>query len=207
MMKVVGKPASSNVQKVHWVCAELGLEFEPGDYGGPFGSGKGPDYLALNPNGLVPTLIEDDGFVLWESHAIVRYLASVHAAGTLWPTDAKTRASAERWMDWQLTVQGPALRPVYWALVRTPEADRDPAAIAVARDRAAGAFGILDAALAKTAYVAGPEFTVGDIPVGILTHRWFSLPMEREDYPNLRRWYDALAERPAYRTVVMRPLA
>ena len=205
MLKVAGRLASSNVQKVYWACAELGLDFEQMDFGGRFGGARTQEYLALNPNGLVPT-IDDDGFVLWESHSIVRYLASVHAPGTLWPTDPKTRADAERWMDWQLTVLGPASRPVYWSLIRTAEADRDLDALATARDALGAAFAILDAALANRAYVAGDAFTMGDIPVGITTYRWFAMPVEREDYPNLKRWYEALTERPAYREHIMQKL-
>ena len=205
MLKVAGRLASSNVQKVYWACAELGLDFEPMDFGGRFGGARTPEYLALNPNGLVPT-IDDDGFVLWESHSIVRYLASVHAPGTLWPTDPKTRADAERWMDWQLTVLGPASRPVYWSLIRTAEADRDLDALAAAREALSSAFAILDRALANRAYVAGDQFTMGDIPVGITTYRWFAMPVEREDYPNLKRWYETLTERPAYREHIMQEL-
>lgn len=205
MLKVAGRLASSNVQKVYWACAELGLDFEPMDFGGRFGGARTAEYLALNPNGLVPT-IDDDGFVLWESHSIVRYLASVHAPGTLWPTDPRVRADAERWMDWQLTVLGPASRPVYWATVRTAEADRDLDALAAARDDLGAAFAILDSALAGSPYVAGDDFTMGDIPVGITTYRWFAMPIEREDYPHLKRWYDALTERPGYREHIMKPL-
>ena len=206
MLKILGRKTSSNVQKVLWVCGELGLDFERTDIGGSFGGNDKPEYLALNPNGVVPTIIEDD-FVLWESNSIVRYLASVHDSGGLWPGDARTRAGAERWMDWQLTIVSPAMIPVFRGMVRTPEDQRDMEAIAAARDRLSKAMGILDAALAGSACVAGPDFTVGDIPLGIATWRWFSMPIEREDYPDLKRWFDALSERPAYREHVMQPLA
>ena len=205
MIKIWGRRTSSNVQKVLWLSDELELAYDQVDIGGPFGGTDSDTYRKLNPNGLVPT-IDDDGFVLWESHSIVRYLASVHAPGTLWPTDPKVRASAERWMDWQLTVLGPASRPVYWSLIRTEEADRDLHALAAARDTLSAAFAILDGALADTAYVAGDVFTMGDIPVGIMVYRWFAMPVEREDYPNLKRWYDALTERPGYREHIMKPL-
>ena len=206
MRKILGRNTSSNVQKVLWASAELELDFEREDIGGSFGGNDQPDYLALNPNGLVPTLIEDD-FVLWESNSIVRYLASVHGSGSLWPTGARVRASAERWMDWQVTALSPVMVPVFRALVRTPEAERDHGQIAAARDRLAAAFAILDAALAGSAYVAGPAFTMGDIPVGIATYRWFHLDIEREDYANLRRWYELLTERAGYREHIMKPLA
>lgn len=205
MRKILGRKTSSNVQKVLWSCAELDLLFEREDIGGPFGGNDKPEYLALNPNGRVPTLIEDE-FVLWESNSIVRYLASAHGEGTLWPTDARIRASGERWMDWQLSNMAPAIQPVFWGLVRTPEAECDHAAIAAARDNLTGLFAILDRALAGSAYLAGPNFTMGDIPLGIATFRWFNLPIEREEYPNLKRWYGSLVERPGYQEHIMNPL-
>ncbi len=202
MLRIIGRKTSSNVMKVLWACAELGLDFEREDLGGPFGGNDSPEYQALNPNGRVPTIVEDD-FVLWESNSIIRYLAHRHGNGALWPTDARTRARGERWMDWQLSVMSPAMVPVFWGLVRTPEAERDMAAIGTARDGLAGAMAILDRYLGETEFVAGPDFTVGDIPVGIATFRWFALPIEREDYADLKRWYDAIAARPAYKKVVL----
>ncbi len=205
MLRIIGRKTSSNVMKVLWACAELGLDFEREDLGGPFGGNDSPEYQALNPNGRVPTIVEDD-FVLWESNSIVRYLAHQHGNGTLWPTDARTRARGERWMDWQLSVMSPAMVPVFWGLVRTPEAERDMAAIGTARDGLAGAMAILDRYLGETEFVAGPDFTVGDIPVGIATYRWFALPIEREDYANLGRWYGALTERAGYQEHIMNPM-
>jgi glutathione S-transferase len=205
MLKIIGRKTSSNVMKVLWACAEMGLDYEREDLGGPFGGNDSPEYQALNPNRLVPTMVEDD-FVLWESNSIVRYLAHNHGNGTLWPADARARARAERWMDWQLTIMGPALGPVFRGLVRTPEAERDMAAIGAARDRLAGAMAILERYLGDTAFVAGPGFTMGDIPVGIATFRWFALAIEREDFPNLKRWYDALTGRAGYREHIMNPM-
>ena len=205
MLKVIGRKTSSNVMKVLWACAELGLEYEREDLGGPFGGNDTPEYQALNPNGIVPTIVEDD-FVLWESNSIVRYLAHEHGNGGLWPTEARTRARAERWMDWQLSVLSPAQGPVFRGLVRTPEAERDMDAILKARDGLAGAMAILDRYLGETAFVAGPDFSMGDIPVGIATYRWFALAIEREDYPNVKRWYDALCERAGYREHIMNPM-
>jgi glutathione S-transferase len=205
MLRIIGRKTSSNVMKVLWACAELGLDFEREDLGGPFGGNGSPEYQALNPNGRVPTIVEDD-FVLWESNSIIRYLAHEHGNGTLWPTDARTRARGERWMDWQLSVMSPVMVPVFWGLVRTPEAERDMDAIAKARDQLTDAMAILDRYLGETEFVAGPEFSVGDIPVGIGTYRWFALQIEREDYPNLKRWYDALTERAGYREHIMNPM-
>ena len=205
MLKILGRKTSSNVQKVLWGAVELGLDFERSDIGGPFGGNDKPDYLALNPNGLVPTII-DDGFVLWESNSCLRYLAAVHGAGGLWPTDARIRADAERWMDWQISALSPSLGVVFRGLVRTPPDERDPAAIAAARDRSAALFAMLDDALAERPFVAGDKLTIGDISVGIAAYRWYHLDIEREDYANLARWYDRLTERPGYREHIMNPL-
>ncbi len=206
MLRILGRDTSSNVQKVLWAAGELGLDFEREDIGGPFGGNDTPEYLALNPNGYVPTLIDGD-YALWESNSIVRYLAATHGAGTLWPTDPRIRGSAERWMDWQIATLSPTMVTVFRGLVRTPPQERDMAAIAAARDRTARLFAMLDAALAGSDYVAGDAFTVGDIPVGIAAYRWYRLDIEREDFPNLERWYRRLTDRPAYREHIMNPLA
>ena len=206
MLRVLGRATSSNVQKVLWAAGELGLEFEREDIGGPFGGNDTPDYLALNPNGYVPTLIDGD-YTLWESNSIVRYLAATHGAGALWPADPRIRGSAERWMDWQIATLSPTMVTVFRGLVRTPPERRDMALIAAARDRTARLFAMLDAALAGSEYVAGDAFSMGDIPVGIAAYRWYHLDIEREVFTNLARWYRRLAERPAYRAHIMKPLA
>ena len=198
MLKILGRNNSQNVQKVLWCCDELDIRFEREDYGGQFGKTKDAEYLDMNPNAVVPTIIED-GFVLWESNSIIRYLAAGHGAGTLYPTDLRNRALGERWMDWQLSILGPAMHPVFWGLVRTAPGDRDNAAIARARDVLTTKMAMLDTFLGRTGYVAGDSFTVGDIPVGIATYRWYNMEIEREDHANLKRWFDDLSARPAFR--------
>jgi glutathione S-transferase len=198
MLKVWGRKTSSNVQKVMWAIGELGLAHERIDIGGPFGGNKEPAYLAMNPNGLVPT-IEDGDLILWESNTIVRYLAGLHGRGTLEPADAKTRAHASKWMDWQLSVLGPAITPAFLGLIRTPAEKRDAAAIAASQARTIEAMRILDAALAKSAYVAGDAFSYGDIPVGVMAYRYPQLVPERPELKNLARWYEAIAARKAFR--------
>src|ERR1700754_387072 len=135
MLKIWGRNTSSNVQKAMWAVGELKLPHERIDVGGAFGKNDEPAYLAMNPNGLVPTLEEDDGFLLWESNSVVRYLASKFGAGTLEPADLRERASASRWMDWQLSVVGPAIHGLFWGLIRTPPEKRDPAHIEMSRER------------------------------------------------------------------------
>jgi glutathione S-transferase len=204
MLKVWGRTNSVNVKKALWCIEELGLRYERIDAGMQYGVVQTPEYRKLNPNGLVPT-IEDDGFVLWESHTIVRYLAAKHSPGKLWPTDSRVRAEAERWMDWTFTFLN-VFRPVFWGLVRTPPEKRDLATIEDGRKKSAELLGHFDAALAARSYVAGDAFTVGDIPMGCHVQLWMRLPIERPKHPALEAWFARLLERPAYRKVVDIPL-
>src|SRR3954465_8836451 len=143
MLKIWGRTNSINVQKVLWCCAELGLEYDRVDAGMQFGVNNTAEYKAMNPNGLVPTL-DEDGFILWESHAIVRYLARKHGSGVLWPEDARTAADADRWMDWYNTTLWHNVRPVFWGLVRTPPEKRNMAEIEEHRKKLAANLGIVD---------------------------------------------------------------
>ena len=203
MLKVLGRATSSNVQKVVWLCDELGVPFDRADIGGPFGGNDKPEYLSLNPNGVVPT-IDDDGFILWESNSIVRYLAEKHGAGTpFWPEDIQARASAGRWMDWALSILAGRHVPVFQGLIRTPEAERDMPKIGAARDLWAKANLVLEAWLADHEYLSGDAFGFGDIPAAPFTYRWFNLDIDREELPNLKRWYDAVAARPAFKKHVI----
>jgi glutathione S-transferase len=200
VLRILGHPASSNVQKVLWCCGELALPFERRDIGGPFGGNRTPEYLALNPNGLVPT-IDDDGFVLWESNVIVRYLVSKYASGaalSLYPAGLGRRAEAERWMDWQQTTLAAPMGILFRALLRKPPTPVDDAALEAARDKACASWEMLDRALENRSYVAGAELTVGDIALGNAIHRWYRLPIERPSLPRLEAWYARLCQRPAY---------
>jgi glutathione S-transferase len=202
MLKIWGRNTSSNVQKVIWALGEMKLPFERIDVGGAFGKTKDAPYLAINPNSLVPTLEEEDGFTLWESNSIVRYLAAKHANRTLEPEDLKTRAVAQKWMDWQLSVLGPAITPVFWGLVRTPPEKRDVNAITAGKEKTVAGARIMDAQLGKTQYLAGNEFSYGDIPVGIMIYRYVQLIPERPATPNLDRWYAAISSRAAFKEQV-----
>ena len=199
MIKIWGRNTSSNVQKAMWAVGELGLEHTRIDVGGAYGKTKEAPYLAMNPNALVPTLEEEDGFTLWESNSIVRYLAGKHdKAGALEPKDAKQRAKASQWMDWQLSVIGPAITPVFWGLIRTPPEKRDMAAIKAGSEKTVAAMQILDAQLGKTKFVAGDAFSYGDIPVGVMCYRYVQLVPDRPATPNLDRWYAAVSSRKAF---------
>ena len=199
MLKIWGRKTSSNVQKVMWALGEMKLPHERIDIGGPFGKNKEAAYLAMNPNGLVPTLEEEDGWLLWESNSIVRYLAAKHKAAVLEPADLRIRANAHKWMDWQLSVLGPAIHGLFWGLVRTPPEKRDHADIEDSKKRTIRAAGMLNAQLAKTKYVASDEFSYGDIPAGIQIYRFISLAKDRPNMPNLDRWFAAISSRPAFK--------
>jgi glutathione S-transferase len=198
VLKILGRKTSSNVQKVLWCCDEIGLAYEREDVGGPFGRNHEPEYLALNPNGLIPTII-DDGFVLWESNAIIRYLCANHAKGTLYPTDPKRNADADRWMDWQQTTLGPPMGILFRGLVKSPPDDIPRNELDASMQKAIPLWQMFDRQLSSHPFVVGDTLTMADIALGNAVHRWFSLPRERPDLPNISRWYAKMCERPAYR--------
>jgi glutathione S-transferase len=207
MLKIWGRASSSNVMKVLWLCEELGVPYERIDAGGSFGRTKDPDYVAKNPNSLVPTLEEPDGFTLWESNSILRYLCNTRPNGAaFYPQDARERADVEHWMDWQLSAVNAPMTTVFFTYVRTPEKERDMAATAKARDAAERLWGILDARLKGRDFIAGRAPTLADIALGIYVNRWFQLPIERAKLANLRAWYERLGQRQGYRKHVMVPM-
>lgn len=205
MIKIWGRTDSSNVQKVLWCCGELGVEFERLDWGGKFGGNKDKDYLALNPNGLVPTM-KDGDFVLWESNSIMRYLNAKYGNGRLLPSSPQGMANANRWMDWQLSTLNPAIVPLFWNLIRTPADKRDPKTIQNALEKTTAAWQMVENQLQQGLFVAGDRLSLGDIPVGVWAHRWFNLPIERPKLSNLENWYERLKQRKPYQAHIMIPL-
>ena len=213
MLKLWGRINSLNVQKVRWTLAELGVACERVDAGMQFGVVDEPAYREMNPNGLVPTL-QDGDMVLWESNAIVRYLAARYGKGEFYPRNLAVRAGADRWMDWAITTPGPHIGPLFMQLIRTAPERREAAVIANARAQLARVTLILDAHLATRAFVAGEHFTMGDIPLGCILYRYLNLPADdgsantaAGDIPNVAAWYARLCARPAYRETVMLPLS
>jgi glutathione S-transferase len=204
-LRVWGSPRSINVQKVLWGLEELKVPYERVDVGGSFGGLKEPNYLALNPNGLVPTL-EVDGTALWESHAILRYLFGRFGQAPLSPSDATERARADAFTDWHSSTFWPPIRVLLVQLVRTPEAKRDHGQIDAARAQALAALKILEGELTKRRFVAGENFTWGDIPVAAAAQRWFNLPIERPSTPAVEAWYGRIRERPAFARLIDLPL-
>lgn len=206
MLKIWGRRDSFNLQKVMWCVAELGIPFQRIDAGGAHGVTDTDAYLALNPNGRVPT-IDDDGFILWESNAIVRYLAARHGMGTLCPDAPRQRADADRWMDWQSATMGAVMRPLIITMFRTKPEDRDAEATRRQLDAAGRLWTMLDAHLSDREFVTGNDFSMADIPLGTYAYRWFSVTDSRPDLPRLEAWYQRLCDRPAYREHVLLPIA
>jgi len=204
-LRIWGRMSSINVQKVVWTACELGLAFERIDAGGAFGGNRTPEYLRMNPNGKIP-VIDDDGFVLWESNAIARYLAATHGTGTLWPADLRGRADADRWMDWQATELTPAMRNAFMQLIRTAPESRSQALIDESNAATEPLLAILDAHLDGRHFLGGEHFTAGDIAVGSSVHRWFGLPQPHATRPNVERWYRRLMTRPAVAGVLTLPI-
>ncbi len=203
MLKVWGRRSSFNVQKVLWLVGELRLAHEHIPAGGSFGGLEAPSFRAMNPHGRVP-VIADGELVVWESHAILRYLAARHDAGGFWRTDPSERSRIDGWMDWSQTrLQPDFLMGVFWGFYRTPEAQRDWPAIRNSLARCADHFRLLDDVLADRPFLAGEELSLADIPAGTSLYRYFELDIERPATPNVTAWYRRLQERPAYREHVM----
>lgn len=205
-LKVLGRMTSSNVMKVLWVLHELDLPFIRYDYGGAYGLTDTPEYRAMNPPGLVPTLVEGDSgnWSLWESNAVCRYLARDNPA--LWPTDPHARAVADCWMDAQQTLLNRPMSTLFWGLVRTAPEDRDPAALEKALQDTARIWRMVEERVAKHDYIAGTSFTLADIPWGVHAHRWFGMnygSLMRPELPALQAWYDRLCQRKPYQQGVL----
>ncbi|SFL85988.1 glutathione S-transferase family protein [Methylobacterium pseudosasicola] len=203
MRKLWGRLTSVNVQKAVWALDEAGLAYERIEAGGAHGVVDDPAYRAKNPNGLVPTL-EEDGFVLWESNAILRYVAAI-APALAYPADPRERAQIEQWLDWQATTFTPAMRDAFWQLYRSSNPDQTVIAASLKRTEALAA--ILDAHLSDRNYAIGQTFGIADIALGCAAHRWLNLPAERVERPALRRWYERIAARPAAARALGEPIA
>lgn len=203
-----GRANSVNVQKVLWCLSELDIAYERIDAGMAFGRNTESDYLAMNPNARVPTLVDGD-FVLWESNSIMRYLALAYRQDSpVYPQAPKLRAGVDRWLDWTLSTVQPVDRPVFWALVRTPVEKRDMAAIQRDVDAEAVVWQIADAQLATRRFIEGDGFTLADIAIGAYARRWLGVEgVSKPKLPHLDRWYAQLAERPGFAQFVAPPMS
>ena len=205
MLRIWGRRTSFNVQKVMWLVGELGLEHQRIPAGGDFGGLADPAFLAMNPHGRIP-VIDDDGVVVWESHAILRFLTARHGRGRFWSGDPAVRSRTDEWMEWsQTALQTAFLDGVFWSSYRTPELQRDASAIAAAIARCAEHMRMLDRQLARSPYLSGEDLGLADIPAGAILFRYFELDIERPEVPNVEAWYERLKARDAYRTHVMVP--
>jgi glutathione S-transferase len=202
MLKIWGRANSLNVQKVMWTVGEIGLAHKRVDAGGRFGGLDTPAYLALNPNARVPT-IEDDGVVVWESNACIRYLAARYGEGQLWDKDPGERAAADQWMDWMQTTLAPDFYATFWAAVRTPPARQDKRATAEHAMRLANRYELIDRQLATRPWLASESFSMADMAVGATLYRYYAMDIARPALSHVEAWYDRLRERPAYRAHVM----
>ena len=204
MLTIWGRRNSINVQKAMWAVGEVGVPHERIDAGGEFGGLDTPEFAALNPNRRVPVLRDGDT-VVWESNAIIRYLAAKYGAGTLWNPDPGARAQADIWMAWTQTMAHREFIDLFWGFVRTPPEQRDMAAMHAANERLAEHLELLDRHLGGQPYLAGETFTMGDIPAGALLYRYFAMELDHPSLPHLMSWYARLGERPAYQAHVAIP--
>jgi glutathione S-transferase len=207
-LQIWGRANSVNVQKVLWCLRELDLAYQRIDAGMAFGRNRDPDYLAMNPNGRVPTLVDGD-FVLWESNSIMRYLVLARAPGSpIYPEAPKRRAGVDRWLDWTLSTLQPVDRPVFWALVRTPVGQRDMVAIQKDADAEAEVWKIADAQLSTRRFIEGDDFTIADIALGTYARRWFGVKgVAKPRLAHLDRWFAQFNSRPGFAQYVAPPMS
>jgi glutathione S-transferase len=200
MLTIYGRATSSNVQAVMWTVGELGLAHERLDYGHVHGGLDTPAFRAMNPHGLIPVLVDGDGPPIWESAAIVRYLGARYGSEPFWPADPLARSQADMWAEWgKTTLARSFTEPVFWAVVRTPAAKRDGAALARALKRLEAVLDRLEARLDASPFVGGRSFSFADILVGHVLYRYFDIDIPRPPRPALERYYAALSVRPAFR--------
>jgi glutathione S-transferase len=205
---VWGRPNSVNVQKVLWCLRELELPFQRIDAGMQFGKNREPDYLAMNPNGRVPTLVDGD-FVLWESNSVMRYLCTAYRPDTpIYPNEPRRRAAIDRWLDWTLSTVQPVDRPVFWGLVRTPREERDMAALQKDADAEAEVWRIADAQLAARRFIEGDDFSLADIALGAYARRWLGVEgVVKPKLSYLDRWFAQFSDRPGFMEFIAPPMS
>lgn len=204
MLTIWGRKSSSNVQALMWCIGELGLPYERHDIGHRYGGNDTPRYLAMNPNGLVPVLSDDGSEPLWETGAILRYLAARYAPESFWPADLLERAHIDKWAEWaKINVTLAFTGPIFWQIVRTAPSKQNPEALAVAVVRLDKLLDIAEARLVAHPFLAGEHFTLADIQFGHTLYRYFDMPIPFPERPGLARYYEALTARPAYREHVM----
>ena len=204
MLEVWGRKNANQVIQILWALSELGVEYKRHSIGTESGDLETKEYKSLNPNSKIPT-IRDNGFVLWESHAVIRYLAKQYGTGSLYPDDPQKAALSDQWMTWSTDSFMGTFFPVFWQLVRTEEKDRDYRKVVEMAQHSAKILKVLDDHLVMNDFVVGDQFTFGDIPLGVLIHKYFVLDIERPSLPGVEAWYERLKERPAFKEHAMQP--
>ena len=210
-LTIWGRTNSINVQKVLWVCEDLNIAHRRIDAGMEHGVNKTPEYLHINPNGLVPT-INDGGFILWESHAVMRYLIRRSESAvspnveSLYPVNIKGAALVDQWLDWVNTVAWPAMRPLFWGWVRLKPEERNLQDLENSRQLVIKALTMFDVHLKNSTYAAGEYFTLADIPISLIVYRWFNLPIDRPHFEHLERWYTLVGKRAGFKKYCTSPL-
>jgi glutathione S-transferase len=199
MIKLLGRADSSNVRKVLWAIDELGIDCEREDYGGAFGRNDTPEYLRLNPNGLVPTLVDGD-IVVWESNSIIRYLAERQGAAAFGGGTPAERAHIGQWMDWQLSAVTPPLYSLFIQLIRTADDQRDHHVIEASIKALRRHLAILARALPAEGYLLGPAVTGADVAIGMMLHRFCALVPEPGLDARVTLYHRQLAERPGFQS-------
>ncbi|HBI22255.1 MAG TPA: glutathione S-transferase [Legionella sp.] len=204
-LTIWGRRNSFNVQKVMWLIAELDLPHLFIPTGGSYGGLDSPTFLAMNPHGRVP-VINDNGHVVWESHAILRYLAAKFGQGNFWSDNIQVRSTYDQWMDWsQTALQPDFLTGIFWGYYRTPPAERNLAAIQTSLMHCNAHFHLLNHLLEKKQFIGGDSISLADITIGTTLYRYFELDIQRPSLHNVEAWYERLQTRKAYREHVMIP--
>ena len=205
--KIWGRLNSFNVQKVLFLCEELQLDFERIDAGMAYGVNKTPHYLSMNPNGLVPTLC-DEGFILWESHAILRYLArKFDTLGQWYGAEPQRMSKVDQWLDWTNTTAWPPMRTLFWGWIRTEHEQRDYKELENSRLQMIKMLGLMDDQLRQSAFMAGDHMSLADIPLALIAYRWFNLPIDRPVLPSLDRWYRVMSQTQGFKAYSCAPLS
>jgi glutathione S-transferase len=204
MLTIWGRKTSSNVQALMWCVGELGLTYKRYDVGHRYGGNDTREFLAMNPNGTIPVLVDGDGAPIWETGAILRYLATCYADTAFWPMEASARAAIDMWADWaKINVALEFTGPIFWRVVRTAPKDIDWSAVRLSVTKLAKVFDIAEARLAETCYLCGDALTLADIQFGHVLYRYFDIDIERPSHPAVLNYYKRLADRPAFREHVM----
>lgn len=204
MLTLWGRTDSSNVQAVMWALGELGLPCTRHDAGHRFGGTDTPEFIAMNPNRTVPVLKDGESIPLWESAAILRYLAGRYAPESFWPADPLARADVDRWAEWaKVNLALPFGGAVFYPSVFHPPARRDPAAIEAALKALTGKLAIAEARLREHPFLVGDTLSLADIHLGTMLYRYHTLQIPRPELPALKAYYDRLCARPAYAEHVM----